>query len=48
MKFGTGKLALGSYSIPYITFVFLIMAILFIVSSKKTKYGKAIYAVGSY
>ena len=47
MKFGTGKLALGGFSIPYITFVFLIMAILFIVISKKTKYGKTIYAVGS-
>lgn len=47
MRFGTGKLALGGFSIPYITFVFLIMAILFIVISKKTKYGKTIYAVGS-
>ena len=47
MKFGTGKLALGSFSIPYITFVFLFVAILFILISKKTKYGKSVYAVGS-
>ena len=47
MKFGTGKLAFGGFPIPYITFIFLLMAILFIVISKKTKYGKTIYAVGS-
>ena len=47
MGFGTGKLAFGGFSIPYITFVFLAMAILFIVISKKTKYGKSVYAVGS-
>lgn len=47
MKFGTGKLALGNFSLPYIFFVFLLVAIIFIVMSKKTKYGKTIYAVGS-
>ena len=47
MKFGTGKLSLGNFSIPYITFVFLLMAVLFILISKKTKYGKSVYAVGS-
>ena len=47
MKFGTGKLVLGNFSLPYIFFVFLLMAILFIVISKNTKYGKTIYAVGS-
>ena len=47
MKFGTGKLKLGSFSLPYIFFVFLFMAILFIVISRNTKYGKTIYAVGS-
>ncbi|MBQ7895474.1 MAG: ABC transporter permease, partial [Oscillospiraceae bacterium] len=47
MKFGTGKLALGSFSLPYIFFVFLLVAIIFIVISKNTKYGKTIYAVGS-
>ncbi len=47
MKFGTGKLAIGGFSIPYITFVFLAAAILFILISKKTKYGKSVYAVGS-
>ena len=47
MKFGTGKLKFGSFSLPYIFFVFLLMAILFIVISRNTKYGKTIYAVGS-
>ncbi len=47
MKFGTGQLRIGSFSIPYITFVFLGMAILFILLSTKTKYGKSVYAVGS-
>jgi ribose transport system permease protein len=47
MKFGTGKLKLGGFSLPYIFFVFLLMAIIFIVISRNTKYGKTIYAVGS-
>ena len=47
MVFGTGKLKLGSFSIPYIFFVFLLVAILLIIVSKKTKYGKSVYAVGS-
>ena len=47
MQFGTVKLEIGGFSIPYITFVFLLMVILFVVISKKTKYGKSVYAVGS-
>ena len=47
MQFGTGKLQIVGFSIPYITFVFLLMVILFLVISKKTKYGKSVYAVGS-
>ena len=47
MKFGTGKLTIGGFSIPYITFVFIFMVILFIILSEKTKYGKSVYAVGS-
>lgn len=47
MKFGTGKLNIGSFSIPYITFVFLALLLIFIFVMKKTKYGKSIYAVGS-
>lgn len=47
MKFGVGKLSIGSFQIPYITFVFLAMAILFIIIAKNTKYGKSVYAVGS-
>ncbi len=47
MKFGTGKLTLGSFSIPYITFVFVLMVVIFIILTEKTKYGKSVYAVGS-
>ena len=47
MKFGTGKLSLGAFSIPYITFVFVLMVILFVLLANKTKYGKSVYAVGS-
>jgi len=47
MQFGVGKLKIGSFQIPYITFVFIAMAVLFIIISRKTKYGKSIYAVGS-
>ena len=47
MKFGTGKLVIGGFSVPYITLVFLLVAALFILLAKKTKYGKAVYAVGS-
>lgn len=47
MKFGTGKLAIGSFSIPYITFVFVLMVVLFVIIANNTKYGKSVYAVGS-
>ena len=47
MKFGVGKLNLFGFAIPWIFFVFLLMAILFIMISHNTKYGKSIYAVGS-
>lgn len=46
-KFGTGKLTIGSFSIPYITILFILVAVLFIVIAKRTKYGKSVYAVGS-
>lgn len=47
MQFGTGSLRIGSFSIPYITFVFIAVVVLFIVLATKTKYGKSVYAVGS-
>ena len=47
MKFGTGKLKFGTFSIPYIFFVFLALAIILIIVSKKTKFGKSVFAVGS-
>ena len=46
-EFGNGKLSFGGFTLPYIFFVFLIVAIIFIVISRNTKYGKTIYAVGS-
>jgi ribose transport system permease protein len=45
MQFGTGSLS--GLAIPYITFVFIAAMILFVFISKKTKYGKSVYAVGS-
>ncbi len=47
MQFGTGKLKFGTFSIPYIFFVFLLVAILLIIVARKSKYGKSVYAVGS-
>lgn len=47
MKFGTGSLRLGSIKIPYISFLFVALTILFIFIMKKTKFGKSVYAVGS-
>lgn len=46
-KFGTGKLAIGGFAIPYITILFILVAVFFIIVAKKTKYGKSVYAVGS-
>lgn len=45
MKFGTGSI--DGLNIPYITFVFVFMMLLFLVISKNTKYGKSVYATGS-
>lgn len=47
MKFGTGSLKIGSFAIPYITFLFIGLLILFVLIAKNTKYGKSVYAVGS-
>ena len=47
MKFGTGKLTIGEFTLPWITILFLVLALLIIFLSKKTKLGKAIYAIGS-
>ena len=44
---GNGKLNIGSFGIPWITLVLIFMVALFVVISKKTKFGKRIYAVGS-
>ena len=45
--FGNGKLELGIINIPYITLVLILMIVLFVIISKKTKFGKKVYAVGS-
>ncbi len=47
MQFGVGKFSLGSFQIPYITIVFIVLAILFSVLMQRTAFGKSIYAVGS-
>ena len=47
MQFGSGSLNLFGFKIPYITMLFVLITILFIVITQKTKYGKSVYAVGS-
>ena len=47
MQFGTGSLRLGSIQIPYISFLFVAITLLFIFLMSNTKYGKSVYAVGS-
>ena len=47
MTFGTSKLKLGFFEMPYTTLLFLALMVLFIVITRCTKYGKSIYAVGS-
>lgn len=47
MKFGTGSLKLGGFSMPYITFLFIALLVVFVLLAKNTKYGKSVYAVGS-
>lgn len=45
MKFGTGSLA--GVNIPYITFVLVAATLIVLLISRRTKYGKSVYAVGS-
>jgi ribose transport system permease protein len=47
MKFGTGSFKIAGFSIPYVTLLFLFCVIAFVLVAVKTKYGKAVYAVGS-
>ena len=47
MQFGSGSLDLFGFKIPYITILFVLLTVLFIVLTQKTKYGKSVYAVGS-
>ncbi|HAX39714.1 MAG TPA: ABC transporter permease [Clostridiales bacterium] len=45
MKFGTGSVP--GVSIPYITFIFVVAMLVVLLISRRTKYGKSVYAVGS-
>lgn len=47
LQFGTGSLRIGGLSIPYVSILFLACVVLFVFISKNTRYGKAVYAVGS-
>ena len=44
---GNGKINLGFVELPYITLIMILMVAIFIVVTKKTKFGKRVYAVGS-
>ena len=43
-KFGTGKIG---NAIPWITILFIVLSVVIIIISKKTKFGKSVYAIGS-
>lgn len=47
MQFGTGSLRIAGFSIPYVTILFGVCLVLFVLIAHNTKYGKAVYAVGS-
>lgn len=47
MVFGTGSLRIAGFSIPYVSILFLAVLVLFVLIAHNTKYGKAVYAVGS-
>lgn len=47
MQFGSGSIKILGFKIPYLTILFVLLTILFIVITQKTKYGKSVYAVGS-
>jgi len=48
MKFGTGSLPLGGgFAIPYVSLLFGACVVAFVLIAANTKYGKAVYAVGS-
>ena len=46
-KIGNGKINFGFFDIPVITVVMILMVALFVVISKRTKFGKRVYAIGS-
>ena len=48
MKFGTGSLPIaGGFAIPYVSLLFGLCVVAFVLIAANTKYGKAVYAVGS-
>ena len=47
MQFGTGSLRIAGFSIPFVSILFLACLVLFVFIAHNTKYGKAVFAVGS-
>ncbi len=47
LKFGTGNLDIGSFRMPYITMLFIVILVIVMIIATKTKYGKKVYAIGS-
>lgn len=47
MQFGTGSLVIGGFSIPFVSILFAAAVVLFVFIAHNTKYGKAVFAVGS-
>ena len=47
MQFGTGSLVIAGFSIPFVSILFAACVVLFVFIAHNTKYGKAVFAVGS-
>ena len=47
MQFGTGSLRIAGFSIPYVSLLFGVCVVAFVLIANNTKYGKAVYATGS-
>ena len=47
LQFGTGNLDIGSFRMPYITMLFVLILVIVMIISTQTKYGKKVYAIGS-
>ncbi|MGC3954452.1 MAG: ABC transporter permease [Propionicimonas sp.] len=47
MQFGTGSLVIAGFAIPFVSILFAAAVVLFVFIAHNTKYGKAVFAVGS-